>query len=468
MAVSWTIDYNGTVRSLSGWGISRPQLVFRSLDVDELTFFIKRDDVLEDPVFPSGAELILRRDDVGWFRGTVRVSAANGNRRSQGDSYRVSNVWASLLRTVYQQQWCIGGVLAFTPRVTLGQNVYGQKISIGRQISEILTYALTKGIVVAPGSFPEGVGCWKEEARDLTCAGAIRTVLKLLPNAIGACDYSSGGPPALSIGTSDVLPVVELDATSADTIGEFSELTPRDDLVPPGVTFIYQGTNRHSETEAGDGRTYTTITRETAGIPDVEGSIVALVELSENDTAPSGAAAAYYAALQVKQWSGSVRTKELYCTGVLRPGKVLNVANGRADWAAMRAVIQIVTENLLTGETTAEVGPPEHLSPQDFIEQQQIARRRASPTLFPSVQSCEVPDPAPGADHGDPETGVPPVDRIPNPHAGVDPKALAAERAAQNLPKTESFVDSQGSITIRGCVDGEEFCAKVTGVSVEC
>ena len=464
--VAWTLEYAGDRRPLSAWGIRSPQLTFRSLDVDEFTFFIPRTDVLAAAIFPYGADLILRRDEVGWFRGKVMRPAASGNSRTEGDQYVVTNAWGSLARLVYQQQWCIAGSLEYTPRITLGQNVWGQKISIGRQISEIITYALTKGVSLAAGSLPEFTECWLEESRDLTCAGAIRNVLRLLPNAVGWCDYSAAGTPVLNIQENTALSAVELDATAGESLADFSNLGPRNDLVPPGVTFIYTGTNRHAESGGGDGRTYTTITRDSAGTADVEGSIVALVELNEGETAPTAAALAYWTALQVVQWQGSVRMKEQECTGLLRPGKVLNIANGRTAWASMRAVIQSVTENLYSGETTADLGPPEHLAPQDFIEQQQVARRRPTQTLFPVTQACSVADPAHPELAGDPETGTAPTSPITNTNAGIDPKMLAAENADKRLPVTSSYLDSLSGdpLTLTACEDGETVTVKLKGV----
>ena len=77
--VAWTLEYAGDRRPLSAWGIRSPQLTFRSLDVDEFSFFIPRTDVLAAAIFPYGADLILRRNDVGWFRGKVMRPAASGS-----------------------------------------------------------------------------------------------------------------------------------------------------------------------------------------------------------------------------------------------------------------------------------------------------------------------------------------------------------------------------------------------------
>ena len=465
MPVAWTLEYDGQVRPLKNWGITRARTTYRSLDADSFSFTAKRESVLADPAFPYGADVILRRDDVGWFRGKVMQAGAVAAAKSEGDSYVAANAWASLSRLPYQQMWCIGGAPQLTPRVTLGQNTFGQKISVGRQISEIITYALSKGLIVAPGLLPEFLECWLEEERDITCAGAIRKMLRLCPQAVSWCDYSAGGTPTFNVQENNLIAAVTLDATAADRIIDF-DLRPRNDLVPPGVTFIYTSTARDEEESAGDGRLYTTVTRDTAGVTDVEGSIVAMVELNSDETAPAGAALAYWSALQVTPWQGSISLKEQHCTGDLRPGKVVNVSNGRAAWATMRAVVQAVTEDLFTGETTADLGPPEHLAPQDFIEQQQVARRRPKPSKFPNVQMCSIPDPE--ADPGDPEDGTPPEATIPNPDAGVDPDAKDAEDKAKNLPRTSEFRSEQGSVDITFCQDGEDVCARVVGTIITC
>lgn len=464
MPVTWKLEYDGTTKTLGAWGVRSAHLTFRSLDVDELTLWIPRANVLAEPAFTYGAAIILWRDGVRWFSGVVLKSAAEGGSRTEGDRYTIAGPWWQLSRLVYQQPRCVSGASEVTPRVTLGQNRFGQRISVGRQIAEIVTYALTKALPVTTGALPAYDQAWLEEASDLTCAGAIRKLLRFLPQAAGWFDYSAS-VPVLHIQLRELLSAVSLDATAGDTIAEFAGLTPRSDLVPAGVTLIFEATERSDEGSGGDGRTRTTITRQTAGITDGIGSIVAVVPLRDDEAVPAALALKYYTALQTAVWEGTIRTLEEDCTGTLRPGKVVNITNGRAAWATMRAVIQSVTEDLLGGLTEATLGAPEHLAPQDFVELQQLARRRHERTAFPHVQPCLVADPA--GDQGDPEEGEEP-ETIDNEDAGIDPESYAAEQDAQNTPKTDAFLELMGSVDLEGCVDGQTVCVRVVGATMVC
>jgi hypothetical protein len=442
MPVAWTIEYAGQRRPLANWGIRSAQLSFRSLDVDSLSLSLPRADVLAAPAFAYNNDVVLWRNDTRWFSGRVVRPAAAGSGSREADTVLIHGPWWRLQRTVYQQYRCIAGVQQLTPRVTLGQNKFGQRISAGRQIREIVEYALTKGIAIATGALPEFNQVWLEEVTDHTIAGALLRTLRIAPEDVGWFDYSAA-VPILNIQPRDLLAAVTLDALAGDYVAEFS-LAPRNDLVPAGVTIIYQS----SETGLDD-RVHTTITRDNAGATNGEGALVVTIDLAKDETAPTGLAGAYWAALQTLPWEGTIKLLEENCTGQIRPGMVVNVSNGRAAWAAMRAVVQGVTEDLFTGETTAELGAPEHLAPQDFIAQQQLARRRPAITTFPVVQPCQIP----GEDPGDPEEGVDPPAPVDNPDQGIDPKAKDNEnRFAQLTQKA-----------IHQCVDGVDVTVTVYG-----
>lgn len=458
--VAWTLEYAGQRRPLRSWGIRWPQLTFQDLDVDEMTFAIARSSVLAEPTFPADADLVLWRNDVRWFSGRVLRPAANGSSRTEVDTYRVVGPWHRLGRVTYQQKWCVNGVQVFTPRVCLGQNQWGQVITIGAQIREILNYAIGKGVTVANGTLPVFLKAWIDEDRDLTCVGAIHRVLRHVPDQVGWMSYATA-VPVFNVAKHEDLAAVTLDATAGDQLFDFSGLAPRHDMVPSGVTFIYQS----SEVDEESGRTKTTLTTDSAGVSGGEGAIVALIELAQKgqdafETPPAGLAAAYFNALQTAKYEGTIRILEEECTGALRPGKVVNISNGRAGWAAMRAVVQVVTEDLATGETTAKLGAPGHLGPQHFVQQQQIARRRHQPTAFPRVQPCQV-SPTPADDVLEPEE---PVDLVANPNAGIDPDSLKTEDALNDVDVT----GLSQSVVIPYCDNGVQTCARVVGVNQDC
>lgn len=86
------------------------------------------------------------------------------------------------------------------------------------------------------------------------------------------------------------------------------------------------------------------------------------------EPAPTGLAQSLYDALSVLQYEGSVRLLEQEVSSAVRPGHVLNLTGGVAAWATMGAQIQRVEEDVDQGATIIEVGPAQHLGPQDLLE----------------------------------------------------------------------------------------------------
>jgi hypothetical protein len=451
MSVAWSLEYDGEERSLAAWGIAGALLTFRSLDTDELRFHVTQSDRFAAPAFAYGEQVILRRDDVIVFRGQIALPTASAGARDGRESYTAYGPWWELERIVYQQGWKVrdsgfGAIVnEDTTKVVLGQDEFGQTITAGAQITAIITYALTRGAALGPGTVPAFLDVPKQEERDITCAEAIRKMLLWSPQSVSWFDYS-GSTPVLNIQQRSVLSEVALDLEDGDRVFEL-EIGPRHDLVPPGVTFIYPQAETN-DGEEGDGRTYTRITRDSAGSPNAIGAIIATIDLGGAGTEtpeapPTGLAAAYYAELQVLGWEGTLRLLEAECGADLRPGLVLNLDGGKPAWEDMRALIQIVTQDIAQGETVVTVGPPQHLAPQDFVAQQQFLRRRPKPTLFPQVQH--------NGSEGAGET-------IENDDAGVDPAMLERE---ENLAPAASIAFS--TLSLKYCDEGEEQTVTVYG-----
>lgn len=95
---------------------------------------------------------------------------------------------------------------------------------------------------------------------------------------------------------------------------------------------------------------------------------------------PTGVAAAYFAAASVLHYEGSWTIVEEECSGQFHPGMQLNLTGGPTEWSSMGALIQSVSENLGTGQTTLNFGPPPHLSVQDFIALLNVQRNRQRTT----------------------------------------------------------------------------------------
>lgn len=96
------------------------------------------------------------------------------------------------------------------------------------------------------------------------------------------------------------------------------------------------------------------------------------------ESAPDGLAEQLYDSMNILAWSGRVSLLERECSFGLRPGQKLNFSGGPTAWASAGAVVQKVLMELDTGATSAQIGPPDHLSAQDLIERQRLGRNRTA------------------------------------------------------------------------------------------
>lgn len=99
------------------------------------------------------------------------------------------------------------------------------------------------------------------------------------------------------------------------------------------------------------------------------------------ESTPVGLAQSLYQGLSFLHWQGDYTIVEDDVSGVATPGNTLRLTGGLAAWATMDAMIQQVIEDIDEGETRIVFGPPEHLSPQDLVEQLR-ANREARATYY--------------------------------------------------------------------------------------
>jgi hypothetical protein len=407
--VNWTLSAGGVTKSLVDWGIRDLRVTFKSLDVDEMRFNIPTPDVTAAEPFAYGEQLILWRNDVCWFSGWVSRLPSIATGASEKYGYIVSGPWWQLQRIIYQQ-WSLYWNTAFnclvgqmTPRVVLGQDPWGNKLSSDGQIFDICVFSQLKGSgMMGFGEIPSLAPMILEECKDISCAEAIKRCLKWTPDASSWFDYSVE-VPTMYIQQRPFNITTVLDLANKNLIKGTERITPRYDLRPTGVVFNYLT----SVIQSNGVQTYI-CTKDSAGAGDTEaGAIVACMELSglgggTPEAAPMGLASTFFNALYTYlYWEGAITTHEQDCTGQLRPGHSLNLLNGRPAWANMYTPIQVVTEDIDHGITEASFGPPEHLAPQDFFTLMMWLRNLATTSTWPQtmhngtqgILSCAAPDP---------------------------------------------------------------------------
>lgn len=448
MAVTWALTIaGGAAQLLESLNVVGLTITRRNLATSEMRIVCEVSSIYAEPIMSYGIAVRLYRNGVCWFAGTVTDTPASGDAGNERQEYVISDSWWKLERVIYQQPYVfrsedftkfLGG---YSSHVVLGNDAWGNKLTASQVISAITTFAgVASSTIVAAPTSPVLI-----EARDISCAEAIKRVLSMTPDCVGYMDYSSGAG-ILRVTRRASLAAVSYALNNSDQnkkLTGIASLTPRNDLLVAGVVIVFLTTETDS-----DGATWLQETRQTAGTTSGEGVVFATIDLSaqgteQPETPPAGLAAAFYASSNVLQWQGSLALKELECSRAIYLGSYVNLTGGRAAWASMNAVVQSTTEDIANGLTNIELGPPEHLGLEDFVDLMSAFRQLPAPSPYPSNQNNGT-EGVPIVDGGvGPDPDLPPV---PNPDAGTPAP-----------PGVFSYMD------IEYCRDGVSRIARVVG-----
>ena len=154
------------------------------------------------------------------FSGEVdRITDRHGGNAERVQDVVVAGPWNKLSRLVFRQTWGAGNIAFTSSRVILGQQEDGTAQHMKAQIAEIVGYAVTNGCGISLGNnyAPEQY-LPLDEARDITCADAIRRELRFFPKLVVRFDYSG---PALQIVDIDHAATASYAASAPNTAREY-------------------------------------------------------------------------------------------------------------------------------------------------------------------------------------------------------------------------------------------------------
>ena len=195
----WRSRENATAEFFPGAGST---LHFANRDVD--TFTARG---LPAGLLQSGDEVMIAYNGTPVFLGDVKaITDRHGRGDDRVQDVTVAGPWDKLQRLVFRQTWNRAvkdsdPITFSTSRVILGQHPTGAAQSMNAQVAEIVNYAATKfGITLGANAAP-ALYLPFDEARDITCADAIRRELRFFPKLIVRFDYSSANvsAPALVV-----------------------------------------------------------------------------------------------------------------------------------------------------------------------------------------------------------------------------------------------------------------------------
>lgn len=148
------------------------------------------------------------------------------DRRGRGDD-RVQDVtcagpWSRLGRLVFRQQWGMGEVAFSSSRVVLGQSALGDELTMAEQLAEIIDFAAEPCGIAAGTMDALAQHLPLDEARDITCADAIRRELRFFPKRIVRFDYSTPTPELEIVEPSDADAAYVADIPKTDRVYRYT------------------------------------------------------------------------------------------------------------------------------------------------------------------------------------------------------------------------------------------------------
>jgi len=248
-----TIEYNGQVKSLADWGISKARMESNNQSSESFGFDIEElFDVDED--FLYGEEITVRVQCsqsnstdgkiifIGYRVQNVRECSAQFEKLG----YKFAGIWDYFFNCLVFQQFSNSwnGVMQ-TPvprsQVVLGQAVDGTPQGVAAQIAEIVNYVSAQMVVeTGVSKIQLGAGLSTllfpmDAVNNITCGEAIRKTLRWIGSASVWIDYTTT-PPTLNCKTRDQLTAVNFPATGNSGV----KITRRDDLIPPAIHLKYR------------------------------------------------------------------------------------------------------------------------------------------------------------------------------------------------------------------------------------
>ena len=129
------------------------------------------------------------------FAGDVKtIVDRHGSFAERVQDVTVAGPWDRLNRLVFRQTWGAGNLAISSSRVILGQTAEGLPQTMAAQLDEIVGFAADPCGIEAGNNGAPAQYLPLDEARDITCADAIRRELRFFPKLVVRFDYSSATP----------------------------------------------------------------------------------------------------------------------------------------------------------------------------------------------------------------------------------------------------------------------------------
>ena len=401
----WTLENEGTTLTAGGAGVT--DIVRRRESARTETCTLQRAGQPFDapPLFPLGSRVVVRRGGAPWFVGRAVAAPGSGDGCGEESALVLAGPWWFLENLVYRQRWTLAGGAdgGLSSRVVLGQGEGGARLTAGETLAQIAQYAVDAGAPWRVGTVEGDVTLPLDELRNVTCAQAMRRVLRWLPDQVAWFDHASTPAPTFHCRARFNLPEVTLRVGEAP-LTAVRGITVRPPGHTPAVVLHYETRTEDGgvdlltdaappeATGAEFGALVATIPAQAAGAGEgtgeMAGSFRSVAEL------PTGAADASLAgamldARAAATHSGRVELTEAEAGGTaLGPGTTLNLeGSARPEWATMHALVVEDETAVATGRSVVRFGSTES-------EEEGEGLAEALRTVQPGIVGREAGSPA--------------------------------------------------------------------------
>ena len=277
--ITWTLQYGGTEKALSAWGITVDfSVVFASKEKSTLSFTTTEIFDAATPQFAYDGAVILRRDRSGsgtswsagaiFFQGFISAIGRSGTGAAQNIRYQAYNAWWLAERCTFKQTRKVFAgftshnpllppilVDQICPEIYLGEKPDETYQTNGQQVTEIINwlnrvYNPTWRTLSSPtdvsqnilqiGTIDPALQCPKTRVQSIFCSEAIVNVLRWSPDCVVYFDYTTT-PPTINVRQLSSLSTVSLTITAQQE--KQIQVAPQNDRQLNGVILYYKWTN---------------------------------------------------------------------------------------------------------------------------------------------------------------------------------------------------------------------------------
>ena len=256
--MDWKLKHQVTgqaavTKTFAEWGLGPPTMNFVNQGRDTLAFAALGRAMDAAALFDLGTDgvnhsVTVLRDSTPVFKGILTDAPRQGDGRQEGCAFTASGPWWLLEELTFEMTWKYwnGSALddAYNSHLLLGQAADGSYQTNAQVVAAVIAFAApvvlasTGMVISADLTGFDGIAFPVAEVRDISCAEAIRKVLRYTPDAKLWWDYSSGDP-VLRVARRSALTAVALPLSAGNKIVSL-DITPRLDLLRPVVILDFE------------------------------------------------------------------------------------------------------------------------------------------------------------------------------------------------------------------------------------